>query len=326
MNSTINFSQFAYKATKPRLAFYQRNDKENRRDVPANPASPVNATRVHCHQSGTPSSSAKKTSVVPETAEDEWPVKRRGRFMKSAAATGRKKRWRIPSSSSSDGEGGGRSRELVRVGSVQGTKTGLFSSALLSKRRKRSGELVESDPNPDLWKERSQGVERHSSHGSSVRSASLVDRERSAKEEMRERNNRLQFGVTCRNDVVDLCTTASSDSDSEEITKRDVFDINPKTICNRRRQHKPATTLPPPSPDEDGWLTRRNKTRKPQSQPPSSSNSTSTSGNGEDVSRLRELFPQFSDDFLRGRLGESAGGMDEAIASILACDGNVEHI
>lgn len=42
MNSTINFSRFAYKATKPRLTLYQRGDKENHPDG-RNPPSPINA-------------------------------------------------------------------------------------------------------------------------------------------------------------------------------------------------------------------------------------------------------------------------------------------
>ena len=324
MNSTVNFSRFAYKATKPRLTFYERKDKENCPEASEKSSSPVNATQTQSFSARqcTQLSSGKNMSVVPETPDDERPERRGGRFATSAATTGRRKRYRVPSGSSSEDESERESREAVR-GGAHGPKAGLFSSALVSKRRKRSTELstVTSDPDPDLLREHSPVLERHSIHN--ARSTSL------AKKQSRGRNSRLQSRVACRSDVIDLCSTASSDSDlssSEEISNHEVFDI--KSECqqmtfNQRCRHKSAPTLPPPSPDEDGWLTRRTNMRKPQLKPPSSSNSTCTctSSDSGNLSRLRELFPQHSDDFLRGRLRESVS-VDEAIAIILACDGN----
>ena len=332
MNSTINFSRFAYKATKPRLTFYERKNKENCPDASEKWSSPDNATQTHCLSARqcTPSSSGKNMSVVPETPDDERPERRGGRFARSAAATRRRKRCRVTSSEESEGES--------RESGAHRPTTGLFSSALASKRRKRSGELssavTRNDPipdpipDPDILREQSPVLDRYPiklSNSNNARSTSL------AKKEPREGNSRSDFRVTCKSDVVDLCSTASSDSDfssTEEISNREMFDIeserenSPQTAFNRRyHQHKSAPTLPPPSPDEDGWLTRRTNVRKPRSKPPSSSNGTYTSGDSGDLSRLRELFPQHSDDFLRGRLRESVS-VEEAIACILACDGN----
>ena len=44
---------------------------------------------------------------------------------------------------------------------------------------------------------------------------------------------------------------------------------------------------------------------------------------GGDLSCLQELFPQHSEEFLREQLLTSTGGVDEAIATILASDGKI---
>ena len=345
MNPTNSFSQFAYKALKPRLTFYERRDKENHPDVPptaTGPHSPINAS-----QGSTPT--GKTVSVVPETPDDERPVKRRSTSANASMATGRRKRCRLPSSSASEVEaedrvGGSHEKEH---GGARGTKSGLFSFTVVSKRQKRSGEpsfaINESAPPNTIARnsggnqtEKEQSLVRpwKASHHK-VSPSFLHNGNTGMQKEVRERSSRLHFRrrVAC-SEVVDLCTDTDSEFDSsqseEDSVKREVFEVKSDsetesdlgTIGSQRQRCKPTSSIP--SLSGDGWLSRRTQS-KPQPKPVSSFNSTCISDNkgDSDLSRLRELFPGRTDNYLMERLVACAD-IDGAIASILASDGNMQ--
>lgn len=316
MNPTISFSRFAYKATKPRLTFYQQGDKENRPGSTPKPRSPINAIQDsdRCVRHCTPKSCEKKVSVVPETPDDELPMKRANTSKGLAMASGKRKRWRVPSSSEEEIKSESDSRE-TRKGGARGTKCGLFSSTVVSKRKKMCGESTypinenafavttskdstESEP----WKE----FERKSTH---VKLTAMQD-------EISKRSRRKNFkGRIVQKRITDLCSDTDSEFGQSHIGEDRTDSEVDEDVCVRQPRPKPAPSIP--SPTEDGWLTRRGRShwgRKPQS------SANSISAIEGDVGRLKELFPQHSEEYLRGILA-MCSDVDGAIANILASDG-----
>ena len=328
MNSTINFSRFAYKATKPRLTFYQRGDKENHPDG-RNPPSPINARPETTGARHYTPTSIKQLSVVPETPDDEWPMKRANNSRAPAMASGKRKRWRIPSSSEEEIESECESRETEK-GGARGTKCGLFSSTVVSKRQKRSGEPTYpiNKCAPSLTNTKDTKTETESDHQT---------KKTLPGDDLSTRGNtglgfRRKLG---QRNIIDLCTDSepefSQSEDKGDITvsaKCKLSDVNSdsetendlQTSCVQRPRPKPA---PPrvPSPTSDGWLTRRGRSNK-ESKPQLSSVLDRTPDIEVDVRRLRELFPQHSDEYFREILN-LCSDVDGAIAHILASDGTV---
>lgn len=327
MNSAINFSRFAYKATKPRLTFYQPGDKENRPDG-RNPPSPINAHPETTGERHYTPTSIKKLSVVPETPDDEWPMKRANNSRAPAMASGKRKRWRVPSSSEEEIESECESRDVAK-GDPRETKCGLFSSTVVSKRQKRSGEStypINKCALDSLTIIEDTKTETESEH--QTKNTVTCD-------DISTRGNTgLHFrGRISQRNIIDLCTDSESEcsqSDNEgDITvsaKCKVSEVNSDSETEndvqthvRRPRPKPARRVP--SPTSDGWFTRRGRSNKERKPKPSSA-LDSTPDIEVDVCRLRELFPQHSNEYLREILNVCSD-VDGAIAHILASDGTV---
>ena len=330
MNVAIDFSQFAYRPTKTRLTLYEHRDKEN---LPLSPEAsrrsptPNNATPIPSPRGArdTLRGGNERLPVVPETPDEERSSScgRKRRRMRPAADRERRKRQRLSSSSSSETET--ESRDAERVGGARGSG-GLFGSLHVSKRRKRSVELslFEYRPNCKSPPNVRRSEENHKEETTGDESSKDTDSPSSDSK------------PECR-----AILTLESDSASE---------------CEEYKRR--GVTPPRPLPCDDGWLTCRRKPGKAQQMAHSLTTSSSnncrkgrrrkTGGTGErmegklggrregrpgeskaggmrpgdsrEMQCLRQLFPQYSDVFLRGRLRESTG-MDEAVASILASDG-----
>ena len=335
MNVAIDFSQFAYRPTKTRLTLYEHRDKEN---LPLSPEdsrmspTPNNATPIPSPRGArdTLRGGNERLTAVPETPDEETSsyCGRRRRRMRSAADRERRKRRRLSSSSSNETETETEteSRDSERVGGARGSGR-LFGPLHVSKRRKRSVELslfeyranCKSPPNVR------GSEENHEEETTGDESSKVTDSPSPATKPERR---------------AILTLESDSASECEEYERRD-------------------TTPPCPLPCDDGWLTCRRKPGKGLQQmahslTTSSSNncrkgrSRKTGGTGErkegklgerreggpgeskaggmrpgdsrEMDSLRQLFPQYSDMFLRDRLKESTS-MDEAVASILASDG-----
>ena len=307
MSAAINFSQFAYRSTKPRLTFYERSDKEN---VPVSPVSPRrsptpnNATSNPGPRSArdTPRGEKERLTVVPETPDEERSSasgRRRRRMRPAAERESRRKRQRLSSSSSSETET--ESRDAEKVGGARGRTRG--GGTLVSKRQKRSVELSFFEYRPNSSKKSSPNAPRRDDHrkeaadeGSSevTDSPSPVSKSQCQKQ-----------------------PTIESDSESG---------LEESFICWRDRPTASRLSLSTsPSSQQDGWLTCRRGQGKPQQKLHALTSGRDVRkkarvGECRELESLRQLFPQYSERFLRERLRSSAG-VDEAVASILASDG-----
>lgn len=333
MTSAFDFSRFAYKATKPRLTFYKSSDKENRPESTPRPSSPINAHQHHLHSVRsashcTPTSEAKTVTVVPETPDEERSMSRR--HARASKGRERRKRWRIPSSSCSEAENENESRE-TGSGDSNARVGGLFSSTVVSKRRKRSGEWSSPQRETSLGiREGRRGREtlvptaqQHVTYlgvaPSEPSSPSLSDMSRD-RERGRETYRDTKYRSEGGDDAVDLCTTSVANSDNEKVstTEVDTNKVNSDSEVSKfRHTHTSQAHLDPshlpPSPASPSWHCRRKKKKK------SSTLSNSGSPRGGDLSRLRELFPQHGEEFLREKL-LAAVGVNEAVANILSTE------
>ena len=322
MNGSDNFSRFAYKPAKPRLTFYERSGKENRPAGSSRPSSPNNAIRAgSCCVSSTPASSEKRVTIVPETPNDEKSTN--SRPMK--ATNGRRKRWRVPSSSdssSSEVESESESREKD-PGAPRRTQSGLFSSVVVSKRRKRS-------ENPSIFPVTSDVCHNSTPKRKLSRVRHLLKSPHCIREGSNTPFNTIK-SITAH-DECRGCTVSLSDGEEKgavlsdqviEIESSD-FECSIERPVDQKRSKKHMSSVPPFSLGGDGWLTRRGRRKgggvKAVTQPP---HRLSASFVGGDLSCLQELFPQHSEEFLRKQLLASTGGVDEAIATILASDGKI---
>ena len=349
MDGAFNFRRFAYKATRPRLTFYEKSDKENRPNAPAEPSSPNNALRPplggssrHC----TPTSDGKKVRVIPET-------------MSRRHVRAWRKRWRIPSTSScSEVESENESRERE---SDHGARGGLFSSALVSKRRKRSegwGSKEEEEVQLDIregcrpGRRGSQEVEfegstPHVTVSRSTRGATLacgvvsggVEGEVREGRGVREERGVRKEGVggkvrypKCPSERGErslfTSTGVESDSETDSGARIQTINIDSDSEIGQSRhsrcklRHANPSRSPSLSPSRGGgWLTRRGRGRgRGRRRGNIVSSSSSGSLDEGELGRLRDLFPQHSEELLRKRL-LSSGGINEAVADILATDG-----
>ena len=372
MNGPIDFSRFTYRATKPSLTFYEPSNKENQS---RRPSTPINATPA-AGPTGLGARSASSATVVSETSDDERASMKRscGRSRLSATVRERRRK-RLSSSSGSETEGESRETERYKKSGPS------FSSCLVSKRRKRSGELTNSTIDSSRYNNEN---DLEMSKECKLRPAGGGKR---VKGEVGKGSEVFREKQTCgATRIVDICPISDTDTSEEEINRFSVRSdsggglerregglerrgggsgleseggLEGEGECDgdleRRRgegglgrrggggRRSKIDSRPPSSLEEGGWLTCR---RKPQSNRAALScgesdverrerdimkrrerdvgRSESESG----VRQLKEIFPQYSRDFLRQRL-LSWGGVDEAIANMLASDGTVvqyQHI
>ena len=310
MNAVIDFSRFVYKQTKPRLSLYEDPGKENRADaargspVPNNAhLSPERARRMSPRACG-----RGRHTVVPETPDEERVSAGEGRRrMRPAAAKEKRKRRRLSSSSSS--ESGNESRDLERVGG------GARGRTLSNKRQKRkNGESLFQSNNTNY-----SGDEDGVKEGE----RDLVPR------------GLLDSKINCE---------SSNESDIES---------------GSSSEYEEVSQIPPPPPPlaaEDGWLSSRTRPPRVNHQRDRQrvnqrdrqrvkqrdkqrvkqrdrqhylsrcgAVSTGPVERRRDLESLKELFPGQSERVLRERLNECSG-VDEAIASILASDGEFRRM
>lgn len=309
MSAAINFSQFAYRSTKPRLTFYERSDKEN---VPVSPVSPRrsptpnNATSNPGPRSArdTPRGENERLTVVPETPNEERSsasCRRRRRMRPAAERESRRKRQRLSSSSSSETET--ESRDAEKVGGARGPTRGggLFGSTLVSKRQKRSVELSFFEYRPNPSKKSSPNAPRRDDHRKEAAESS---------------------------EVTDSPSPVSKPQCQKQPTVESDSESGLEESFIRRRDSPTASRLSLSTsspPQQDGWLTCRRRQGKPQQKLHALTSGRDVRkkarvGECRELRSLSQLFPQYSERFLRDRLRSSAG-VDEAVASILASDG-----
>ena len=344
MNAAINFSRFAYRSAKPRLTLYERHDKENlpaaasRRSPTPNNATPIPSTRS-ARDTPRGGNERRLPTVVPETPDEESVSscgRGRRRMRPAAERDRRRKRQRLSSSSSSSGgETETESRDAGRgSGARDGRRTGgLFGSLQVSKRQKRSVELSVFEYQPNSDKKSPPKNDRKEAAGGE--SSELTDSPPPVSK------------LKC-------CGRRNLESDSSESESEECCEVSQR---NRGSATTTLVTLPP-AQCEDGWLTCRRKPLHSLTTT-TSSNGTGRRrrrggvkagemkdgrpgerwerelvgqnkedstlregrpGEAKELDSLRQLFPQYSEMFLRDRLRESAA-MDEAVASILASDG-----
>ena len=318
MNAAIDFSRFVYKQTKPRLSLYEDPGKENRADaargspVPNNAhLSPERARRMSPRACG-----RGRPTVVPETPDEERVSAGEGRRrMRPAAAKEKRKRRRLSSSSSS--ESGNESRDLERVGGARG-RTG---SPLSNKRQKRKNGKSLFQSNNTNYSGDEEGVKEGE--------RDLVPR------------GLLDSKINCE---------SSNESDIESGSSSEYEEVRPTDT------QLPPPPPPPPLAAEDGWLSsrtrpprvnhqrdrqrvnQRDRQRVKQRDKQCVSQrdrqhylsrcgavSTGAVERRRDLESLKELFPGQSESVLRERLNECSG-VDEAIASILASDGEFRRM
>lgn len=327
MSSTIDFSQFAYRATKPRLTFYERRDKENRPDAPPKQSIPINAAQTSSPKSlgvrhRGPGSSEKTVTVVAETPDDERLSMNRGCDRRRPTATGkqlRRKRLRLSSTSS---ESENESRETDQGGGDGGAReTKLFSTALVSKRRKRSGGEGQTFPVNDITSKPSldTSIPQQREH--------TLNLSNSTEPASGDKSN-VELGVRESGHSQQVLKKKLSDNDDDDEEFKE-FNLKSDLKCSvgkgrgKKYESRPHSSFE----KEDGWLTSR---RKPQSNRHTSFNGINDMIGGHDdrgeVGHLRELFPQYSDEFLRQQLHTCTEGMNEAIANILTYDGTCTYL
>ena len=265
-------------------------------------------------------------------------------------------------SSSDDDAAGASSRDIHSgcAGNTTGTGMaaagGLFSSAVVSKRRKRNGEQRIEDGGAEMSRKDIQTEKPTKLPGRPLKvDEYMVDAAPSVRDVETEeggvgkRSGELRFRKRVSKDVVDLCTDSEDDSVCSVAVRRGsrgersslprgVFEFTSDSESESELQSVMASKavkrskctksharniLRPASPDSDGWFSRRappSNQRKPQSKQPPPVNVTDRRG---DLTRLKELFPQHEESYLRGKLEECCNVVEEVIANILASEGSV---
>ena len=267
------------------------------------------------------------------------------------------------SSSDEDAARGSRDIHSGCAGNTTGTGMaaagGLFSSAVVSKRRKRNGEQ-RIDGGAEMSRKKDIQTEKPTkSPGRPLKvDEYMVDAAPSVHDVETEeggvgkRSGELRFRKRVSKDVVDLCTDSEDDSvcsvavrrgsrgersslprgvfeftsDSESESELQSVMASKAVKRSKRTKSDARNILRPASPDSDGWFSRRappSNQRKPQSKQPPPVNVTDRRG---DLTRLKELFPQHKESYLRGKLEECCNVVEEVIANILASEGSVLYM
>ena len=333
MNAAIDFSRFVYKQTKPRLSLYEDPGKENRADaargspVPNNAhLSPERARRMSPRACG-----RGRHTVVPETPDEERVSAGEGRRrMRPAAAKEKRKRRRLSSSSSSGS--GNESRDLERVGGGARGRTG---SPLSNKRQKRkNGESLFQSNNTNYSGDE-EGVKEgegdlvprglldskincESSNESDIESGFS-----SEYEEVRPTDTQIPPPpppLAAEDGWLSSRTRpprVNHQRDRQRVKQRDRQRVNQRDkqrVSQRDRQHVNQRDKQRVSQrDRQHYLSRCGAA------------STGAVERRRDLESLKELFPGQSERVLRERLNECSG-VDEAIASILASDGEFRRM
>ena len=231
-------------------------------------------------------------------------------------ARGKRKRNRLGSSSDEEETA---SRDVVS----------LFSTTLTCKRRKRNGET----PEGEVEEEEGAGSERERKR----KMLSLTD------ERVFHPQQKMQCDVSLKREngrirkeenykVINLCIDANSESDEEDeeeeeeeeekeeeeeevgemyAAQKEEIIISTVAERKRRKPRKGAAQTLLPAPPTGGWYT----TRRGRSHV-----ARSPLGKERDVVRLKEVFPQHEESYLKSRL-EQCCSVEEAIADILATEG-----
>ena len=313
--------------------------------------------------------------VVPETPDREWPTRRTSTAALGVArmAGRRRKRWRIPSSSDEDAararaietESGSRDIHSGCAGNTTSTGVaaagGLFSSAVVSKRRKRNGEQRIEDGGAEVSRKDIRTKKPTKLPGRFLKPLKvdeyMIDAAPSVRDVETEeggvgkRSGELRFRKRVSNDIVDLCTDSEDDSvysvavrrgsrgersslprgvfeftsDSESESELQSVMASKAVKRSKRTKSNAQNIVRPASPDSDGWFSRRappSNQRKSQSKQPPPVNVSDRRG---DLTRLKELFPQHEESYLRGKLEECCDVVEEAIANILPSEGSVYY-
>lgn len=315
MNSAINLSLFAYKRRGSCLSAHT-SGKENLPSEPHDrllPRPPIDAPPARGH---TPTASRSRASVVPETPDKEWPLSSSSSpqgAVRMAQARGRRKRNRLDSSSD---------EETVSRDSVS-----LFSNTVTCKRRKRNGEIT----GREMQEEGTSRKEEERKQKICLTEERVVHPQKKVQCNMSHRTVKRKNGRIGKGEAVNLCIDTNSESEEEEEEEiEEEAEVESRPVCAAQKEERIATTVAErkrrkprkgaartllPAPPTGGWFTRRGRSRV----------SHSPQDKERDVVRLKEMFPQHEETYLRSRL-EQCCSVEEAIAEILATEGRVMHV